>query len=197
MKLGHKPSKPLEHHHHAYYFWLNLSDGAIPGKLLTLLESEIESAPLSPVTVRDPVTNGTVRQHHVVGLGTSHWFTGIMFNYAALANDLAKWNRTISVPEVAQFSAYKSGDFFRWRNDVDPLSKSPQERKLTAICLLSDPSEFDGGQLQIRGLAEPINLKRGSVVVFPSMLDHQITEVTRGVLRTVTCWAVGPNSFSA
>ena len=67
------------------------------------------------------------------------------------------------------------------------------DRKITVICLMNDPSEFEGGELQIRlyGDFTP-ELKKGSLIAFPSVLEHRVTPVTKGVRYSATMWLSGP-----
>ena len=63
------------------------------------------------------------------------------------------------------------------------------------VLLLSNPSEFEGGQLQIKANNdEPINLemKRGRAWFFPSYTLHTVTPVTRGIRKSLVLWVGGP-----
>ena len=81
---------------------------------------------------------------------------------------------------------------------MDAANKKPDEkyiRKLTAVMLLSDPTDYEGGKLEFYAgpddPASPIS-KKGSVVVFDSNAWHRVEPVTKGVRRTLVMWAVGP-----
>jgi PKHD-type hydroxylase len=58
---------------------------------------------------------------------------------------------------------------------------------------MSDPEDFEGGELQVRlyGDFTP-PMKKGTVIAFPSILQHQVTPVTKGVRYTATMWISGP-----
>lgn len=72
-------------------------------------------------------------------------------------------------------------------------------RKLSVTISLNDPSEYDGGDLQFD--LGPHRTDRyhtcteirpkGSVIVFPSHLYHQITPITRGTRYSLVCWNLG------
>ncbi len=73
-------------------------------------------------------------------------------------------------------------------------------RKLSVTVSLNDPSEYDGGTLKFDlgphradryHVCEEIKPK-GSIVVFPSHLYHQVTPVTRGTRYSLVCWNLGP-----
>lgn len=60
------------------------------------------------------------------------------------------------------------------------------DRYFTAVAMLSDPSDYDGGTLTLRtDRAHPIPLGRGEVVVFRSRTPHAVTPVTRGERCTI------------
>jgi len=40
--------------------------------------------------------------------------------------------------------------------------------------------------------AEPKFKKQGSIIVFPSLLMHQVTPVTKGERYSAVAWATGP-----
>jgi PKHD-type hydroxylase len=75
----------------------------------------------------------------------------------------------------------------------------PQElafRKLSLVVQLSNPSDYSGGDLQIRsGHGEAtVSKTQGTVIVFPSYLLHQVTPVTGGLRESLVLWS-GGNSY--
>jgi PKHD-type hydroxylase len=67
-------------------------------------------------------------------------------------------------------------------------------RKLSLVLQLSDPSEYEGGNLQIMTSSNPQNIRkqRGIVVAFPSYALHQVTPVTQGNRQSLVAWVSGP-----
>lgn len=66
-------------------------------------------------------------------------------------------------------------------------------RKLSFVLQLSDPLEYDGGDLVVESLTTELVPKGlGKSIVFPSWARHKVTPVTRGVRRSLVAWAVGP-----
>ena len=57
-------------------------------------------------------------------------------------------------------------------------------RKMSMICSLTDPSEYDGGELRFDELDIVVKLQKGQLVLFDSSLLHRVTPVTSGI-RTV------------
>lgn len=98
--------------------------------------------------------------------------------------------------EPAQLGLYKaeSEDKYEWHTDAIPQDRAVP-RKLSMALMLSDPSEFEGGDLQIKTNSDqPITLeqKRGRAWFFPSYTLHRVTPVTKGVRRSLVLWVGGP-----
>jgi PKHD-type hydroxylase len=61
------------------------------------------------------------------------------------------------------------------------------------VALLNDTSEWEGGELQLRLYDEyKVPLEKGTVVAFPSILEHRVTPVLKGFRYTATIWFNGP-----
>lgn len=98
--------------------------------------------------------------------------------------------------EPAQLGYYTwaKQSHYSWHIDAD-VSKPKVPRKLSMVLQLNDPSEFEGGELQIKTVSdEPISLelKRGRAWFFPSYFLHRVTPVTKGVRKTLVLWITGP-----
>jgi PKHD-type hydroxylase len=67
-------------------------------------------------------------------------------------------------------------------------------RKLSMTLQLTDPSEYEGGNLQMSVSGDPQNVRkqRGLVAVFPSYVLHQVTPVTQGSRQSLVAWVSGP-----
>jgi PKHD-type hydroxylase len=98
--------------------------------------------------------------------------------------------------EPAQLGLYTedSQSHYGWHTDAS-ITDRKTPRKLSMVLMLSDPSEFEGGQLEIKvNNDEPIALeqKRGRAWFFPSYVLHRVTPVTKGTRRTLVLWIGGP-----
>jgi PKHD-type hydroxylase len=97
--------------------------------------------------------------------------------------------------EAMQLGVYTEHDqgHYDWHIDSG-LETNTVPRKLSMALLLSDPSEFEGGQLQVMraGVPEPVEQKRGRAWFFPSYLMHRVTPVTKGIRRSLVMWVGGP-----
>lgn len=67
-------------------------------------------------------------------------------------------------------------------------------RKLSIVVQLSNPDDYDGGELKIQTASEPATMKRqqGFAVAFPSFVLHGVTPVTRGTRYSLVAWITGP-----
>jgi PKHD-type hydroxylase len=57
---------------------------------------------------------------------------------------------------------------------------------------LSEPDEYEGGELEFLNFEQPIPKDIGSLIVFPSYLVHRVNPVTRGLRRSMVSWISGP-----
>ena len=68
-------------------------------------------------------------------------------------------------------------------------------RKISLSLQLTDPSEYEGGNLQTMTSGSPENVRkqRGLIVAFPSYVLHQVTPVTQGSRQSLVAWISGPS----
>ena len=135
------------------------------------------------------------------------WLYDIIFPYMNQANDEAGWRYDIKAAESAQITRYKKGGFYNFHRDGrgDHLSayKNPTNaflhghvRKLSMSVMLND--NFDGGAFEFASYAKeeciirPIEAEAGSVIVFPSSMEHRVAPITKGIRYSVVCWFLGP-----
>lgn len=61
---------------------------------------------------------------------------------------------------------------------------------LSATLFLSEPDEYDGGELEIEGAfgAQAVKLEAGDLVLYPSSSLHRVTPVTRGARIASFFW---------
>lgn len=148
-------------------------------------------------TVGDGDVNDTIRKSKVAWLNQNNRtsfvyekmaYIGRMLNGQFFQFDL------FGFVEDFQYTVYTSdNNHYDWHMDKGPGS-TLAPRKLSLVLQLSDPSEYDGGDIQIMTGSQPINLekKKGIVHAFPSFVLHRVTPVTRGIRRTLVVWIAGP-----
>lgn len=95
--------------------------------------------------------------------------------------------------EDIQYTVYEdNGDFYKCHRDSGQGILSI--RKLSIVVMLSDPSEYEGGNLEIFVAGNYVAMPKikGSLVIFPSYEWHRVTEVTKGIRRSLVVWVSGP-----
>jgi PKHD-type hydroxylase len=106
-------------------------------------------------------------------------------------SEFYKFNIT-EISEHIQYTVYNSTEqgHYDWHVDMGP---NKARRKLSLVCQISDPSEYEGGELQINAGEIMIPEKtKGTVIIFPSYLLHRVTPVTKGTRRSLVLWIEGP-----
>ena len=100
----------------------------------------------------------------------------------------------VQITEPAQFTEYPKGGFYDWHMDSDTsFVHEPTVRKISMTCLLSDPSEFKGGELEFMDKGKrPNDLKQGQAIFFASFLRHRVAPVKKGIRRSLVMWFGGP-----
>jgi PKHD-type hydroxylase len=129
----------------------------------------------------------------------------VLTHFIMKANQEALWNFDITEPETVQIARYRENQFYEQHIDCNVMGGEiiatgnggaivvPMlaQRKISASLLLSDESDYEGGDLVIINEVAKTK-KQGSIIVFPSFLAHQVTPVTQGVRYSAVCWMNGP-----
>ena len=143
----------------------------------------------------------TIRKSNVSWL-EDKWILDEIRPFFIDANISSNWNFDIDEFESFQFTIYKDTNYYDWHIDMgeEPYKEGPLKgkiRKLSMSILLSDPNDFEGGNLEFdyRENDSPITryefANKGSCVVFPSFIYHRVTPVTKGTRYSLVIWAVG------
>ena len=126
--------------------------------------------------------------------------------------DVSKWGYDVCGMDDMQYGIYSEGGFYDWHIDEYPSPiwiSSPNSfnkklgswynRKISVSIFLNDPSEYEGGELDIEvdgpkadSRYETFKLPKGSIVVFPSNKWHRVRPITSGVRKSLVAWIFGP-----
>jgi PKHD-type hydroxylase len=113
------------------------------------------------------------------------------------ASNRTNFGVEISAPYELQFTEYRgtAKGHYDWHQDVWLESPRPFARKLSVVVQLSRPDEYAGGTFELFGIQAPGETfrPRGSLLVFPSFLQHRVLPVTSGLRRSLVTWVEGPN----
>ena len=93
--------------------------------------------------------------------------------------------------EGFQFTNYKApGD--KYGKHID-RSQNMIVRKLSLSIQLTDPKEYEGGELYIYegDKGEKMKQGQGDLILFPSYMLHEVKPVTKGERNSLVCWVTG------
>ena len=148
---------------------------------------------------------------------TNHWLGGFMWHYIQRANrENFLYDLRCIDGESMQYTQYGVGEFYSWHNDAGIAGAyKPQTvgnrqdglandfvnenielvRKLSFVLQLSDPDDYEGGNLQLLdegGQSYFAPRKRGTVILFDSRTMHRVLPVKSGLRKSIVGWTVGP-----
>lgn len=96
--------------------------------------------------------------------------------------------------EQIQLSNYTSDDSGTYNWHIDSGDMGERVRKMSVVVQLSEPGEYEGGDLQILHTSDKpltVEKKRGRLVMFPSYTIHKVTPVTAGHRQSLVAWLFG------
>ena len=150
---------------------------------------------------------------------TNHWVAGFVWHYVQRANrENFLYDLTNIDGESLQYTVYGEGEYYGWHNDsglsahYKPVSVGNRQnceqvtqdfinencekiRKLSFSLLLSNPDNYEGGNLQLldeAGKSYIAPRQRGTIILFDSRTQHRVQKVTKGVRKSLVGWTVGP-----
>ena len=194
--------------------------GIMKKELLQNFEKDIDQ---SPVFVKNKTNQDAgvgfdkVRNSKHTWVSSSHWTGGFLWHYVERANrenflyDLKCLDR-----EIIQYTIYNEGDYYDWHTDGGLTTHyKPQfignstdgvgndfynqntelVRKLSFSLQLSDPEDYEGGELElINEIGESYLAPKtqGCLILFDSRTRHRVRTVTKGTRKSLVGWVLGP-----
>jgi PKHD-type hydroxylase len=122
----------------------------------------------------------------------SAWVYDRIRDLSVQANDaIWKFNLHSIIDSIQYTEYYEGGGHYNWHTDIGPGSIN--HRKISVTIQLSDPNEYEGGDLEIwsGGNFQTMPKQKGEAVLFPSFLLHRVTPVTKGVRKSLVLWVGG------
>jgi PKHD-type hydroxylase len=169
--------------------------GKVPAELCDAACADFSAIPAKEATMGiDANVKDTSNRNTAIRFAqTDHWFGGVMVQHGHISNKEMGWDFDLSGNEAVQYAEYGPEQHYNWHVDTFMLSGKPTDRKITVVCLMNDPSEFEAGQLQVRFLQDyTVPLVKGTMIAFPSFLEHRVIPVTSGLRKSATVWINGP-----
>lgn len=152
--------------------------------------------------------NGTVKTERRKAIGTSvsktdasfAWVLQRTLDFVRKKNaqywqyNLAEYDSDLI--EDMHFVMYNGslGGFYDWHSDT-AVAGARSLRKVSAVLILSDPSNYTGGAFLIKPEQNEIALPRdqGSLILFPSFVLHKVDPVTSGYRHSIVMQIGGYN----
>lgn len=98
--------------------------------------------------------------------------------------------------ETLQYTEYDSATKDFYRSHSDDGYNFNLFRKLSLSIQLSDANSYEGGDLLFyrNQINEPVIApkSKGTIIMFPSFVVHEVTPVTSGVRKSLVTWIQGP-----
>lgn len=143
------------------------------------------------IGIEGETRNTATRDTKVSFAHKGYWLEGVYERLVQEANRVCKWDYNITSSEAVQFAEYGIDQHYTWHCDTFVLSGKPTDRKITVVCLLNEG--FEGGEFEVKmNNTYTAPLKKGSVIVFPSILYHRVTPILSGKRYSATMWFSGP-----
>jgi PKHD-type hydroxylase len=123
-----------------------------------------------------------------------HWACSIFSHYIGIANRHI-WEYDLNVLESIQITLYNEGGHYSWHSDYGTSKNKDFTRKLSASLLVTDPLEYEGGDLEFVDYHNNIikaPKQKGTIIVFDSRIPHRVTPITMGRRVSLVTWMYGP-----
>ena len=188
--------------------------------LLQNFDKEIDQ---SPVFVKNKNNQDAgigfdkVRNSKHTWVSSSHWTGGFLWHYVERANrENFLYDLKCLDHEIIQYTIYNEGDYYDWHTDGGLTTHyKPQfignstdgvgndfynqntelVRKLSFSLQLSDPEDYEGGELELINEIGESYLSpktQGCLILFDSRTRHRVRTVTKGTRKSLVGWVLGP-----
>jgi PKHD-type hydroxylase len=103
----------------------------------------------------------------------------------------------VSYIQLAEYSHEYQGEYKKHHDVFWINGDEHYHRKLTCVIQLTDPSTYEGGDLELYDLCQNHPDKQelrtqGTAIFFPSFVPHAALPVTKGTRHSLAVWLEGP-----
>lgn len=134
--------------------------------------------------------------HFIPHNADTNWLYHKFMTAAVAANDKC-WQFDITgFFQDLQLLSYKADtqQHYTWHMDMGPGPDSG--RKVSITVQLTDPDEYEGGDLELNsGKILTAPKEAGAIVLFPAFMLHRVTPVTTGERWSIVGWVQGQDQF--
>ena len=194
----------------------------LPEKVVDLIEEDLIEkfdSKMADSRLHGDALNKDKRNSQNAWVPTDHWVGGFLWHYICRANrENFRYDLTCIDGESIQYTRYGEGQFYGWHNDaglatqykpvaVGNRGNADEQatdfintncelvRKLSFAMQLSDPDDYEGGNVQLldeTGKSYLAPRKKGTIMLFDSRTSHRVLKVTKGIRKSLVGWTVGP-----
>lgn len=182
-----------------WQLWESELDDLLVKKIID--ECELYTPQEGIVGFEDSKANKDIRSSTVRWVNTedpnSKFIKDLIWKYAQLANKNAFGVDITQIHDI-QYTIYEGSEdgHYDWHHDTFWANNTAMDRKLSITIQLSDSDEYKGGDFLFEEQYERPNKyslrKKGSILVFPSVIRHSVSKLTKGTRRSLVCWVEGP-----
>ncbi len=186
-----RPIVPFSENVEPYAWW----DDAFTNEEINYLQS-IAKNNVEPALVGNSENNNNIRVSEVSWLKDEEKneiiFEKLSGVVSSLNSQFFKFNLSCfgEPAQLTNYSEHNQGKY-DWHQDTGkPYSPC---RKLSLVLQLSNPEDYEGGELQLLTGKQEISIskKRGLIAAFPSYTLHRVTPVTKGNRQSMVVWVTG------
>lgn len=182
-------------------------DKEICQKILNLVQGRWQESKVEAEEVTEYVTNDNLRTSDIFWT-KEQWVVDLLWTYMRHTNCFTGKRWAIDAVETMQITRYREKDFYDFHIDgrgdhhakyfaVENELMHGKVRKMSMTVLLND--DYEGGEFQFavceKGRFEVIPVEEkstGTIIVFPSTMEHRVTPVTKGTRYSLVSWYLGP-----
>lgn len=112
-----------------------------------------------------------------------------VINFTKFVNDTF-FDFNLDEDPAAWLQTYSPGDNYQLHMDGAP----GQTRKLTAVVMLSNESDFSGGTFEILNYPQRVTIphSQGTVIIFGPWVLHEVNQITSGIRQSLNVGFFGP-----
>ena len=173
-------------------------DSGFCDEVISLASSSFKEATIIDDTDCEKVASGWRKSE--VYWTTEQWIVDAIWPFMEVANELSGQMFDIERVEDIQITKYGVGGFYGFHTDSYSShffkDSHGKVRKLSMTVQLND--DYEGGEFQVgrcykgKLQIETLEKAKGTVIVFPSSLEHQVKKVTSGERYSLVAWFKGP-----
>ena len=171
--------------------------GAVHPDVINAIKKRAEDAALQDATIfSGEEKNDGIRRSQVQWPSHDNATRQFLWQYIQQANRNAFGFDVDNVGDI-QYTEYDEADegHYDWHHDINWAEDRAYSRKLSITVQLTGEDDYEGGEFSFCEVQNPdldASKKLGTVLVFPSYLQHKVAPVTKGKRISLVGWFEGP-----